>query len=545
MKIAAAQINPTIGDIAGNSEKILSHIHRARELGAQLVVFPEMAITGYPPRDLLERPWFVEQNINALSDLAAKVKEISALVGYVEKNPAPEGKSLYNAAALLEGGEIAYVSYKSLLPTYDVFDEARYFEPASGSAPIKIGGQKVALTICEDIWTDEICGPRKLYANRDPLAEMVKKKFQIIVNMSASPWNLGKEALRTELMKNQAKAYNVPVICVNQVGGNDELVFDGNSVAVDPQGNVIAHAKPFEEDLIIVDLDYNSGDQRGQALSDPEAVYRALVLGTRDYAHKCGFKKAVVGLSGGIDSALVAVIAAEALGHENVIGVSLPSPYSSDHSKADAERLARSLGIDYRVQPIHGIFDNYLVEFGKLFAGKASDLTEQNVQARIRGNILMALSNQLGCLLLTTGNKSELSTGYCTLYGDMCGGLAVISDVPKTLVYRVAKEVVNRDREVIPQNTIAKPPSAELRHNQRDSDDLPEYDVLDPILKSFIEEGKSSEEIVAAGAPKEAVDKTVRLIERSEYKRRQLTTGIRVTSKAFGVGRRVPIARKM
>lgn len=544
MKIAAAQINPTIGDIAGNVDRILTHIGRAKELGAQLVVFPELSLTGYPPRDLLERSSFVEQNINALNELAPKVKDISALVGFVEKNMAPEGKPLYNAAALLENGEIAYVCFKSLLPTYDVFDETRYFEPSAGNAPIKVGGQKVALTICEDIWTDELAGPRKLYA-KDPLGEMVKKKFQLIINMSASPWSMGKDQLRTELMKAQAKKFNVPVVCVNQVGGNDELVFDGNSVAVDPGGNIIAQAKPFEEDIIMIDLDYGAGDQHGVKLTDVEAVFRALVLGTRDYAHKCGFRKAVIGLSGGIDSSLVAVLAAEALGPENVLGVSMPTQYTSEASRADAEALARNLGIEFKSFSIQPVFESYLAEFAALFPGKPQDLTEQNIQARIRGNLLMAISNKLGHLVLSTGNKSELSTGYTTLYGDAAGGLAVLADVPKTLVYRLAREVVNRDREAIPQNVLAKPPSAELRHNQRDTDDLPEYDVLDPILKAFVEEGKSPEEMVAAGLSKDAVDKVVRLVERTEYKRRQIPAGLRVTSKAFGMGRRYPIARKL
>jgi NAD+ synthase (glutamine-hydrolysing) len=543
MKIAAAQINPTIGDISGNVEKILQYIGRARELGAQLVVFPELCLTGYPPRDLLERSTFIEQNINALGELAPKVKDISALVGFVEKNLSAEGKPLYNAAALLEGGEIAYVSFKSLLPTYDVFDESRYFEPAAGASPLKIGGQKIALTICEDIWTDEMCGPRK-YA-KDPLAEMAKKKFQLILNMSASPWSIGKDGLREELMKKQAKTYNCPVICVNQVGGNDELVFDGNSFAVDASGNIIAHAKPFEEDIILIDLDYGAGDQHGVKLTDADAVYRALVLGTRDYVHKCGFKKAVVGLSGGIDSALVATIAAEALGPDHVLGVSMPSQFTSDASKKDAEVLAKHLGIDFKTIPIQTVFDSFAGELGKVISGRPGDLADQNLQARIRGSLLMAISNKQGHLLLSTGNKSELATGYTTLYGDMAGGLDVLSDVPKTLVYRIAKEVVNSGRELIPANTINRPPSAELRHNQRDTDDLPEYEVLDPILKLYIEEGKSSEEIVAAGHAKEAVEKTIALIEKNEYKRRQSPIGLRVTSKAFGTGRRFPIARKI
>ena len=542
MKIAAAQINPTVGDIAGNVEKILTHIGRARELGAQLVVFPELAITGYPPRDLLERTSFIDKNIDALNDLASKAKDISVLVGYVEKNPVAEGKQLYNAAALLEGGELAYVTYKSLLPTYDVFDEARYFEPAGGTTPLKIGGQKIALTICEDIWTDELCGPRK-YA-KDPLAEMAKKKFGLIINMAASPWSIGREKVRAELMKAQAKQYNVPVVFVNQVGGNDELVFDGNSMAVDAQGNVLAHAKPFEEDLILIDLDYGAGDQRGLQLSDVETVYRALVTGTRDYAHKCGFKKAVVGLSGGVDSAVVAAIAADALGHDNVLGLSLPSMYTSEASKKDAESLARALGIEHKQISIQPVFDKFMDEFQKLFAGLPADTTEQNIQARVRANFLMAVSNKKNHLLLSTGNKSEIAVGYNTIYGDMCGGLAVISDVPKTLVYRLAKEVVNKDREVIPANTISRAPTAELRHNQKDSDDLPDYETLDAILKAYVEDGKSPEQIVEGGAAQDVVDKVIRLIEKSEFKRRQAPVGIRVTTKAFGTGRRFPIARK-
>jgi NAD+ synthase (glutamine-hydrolysing) len=543
MKIAAAQINPTVGDIAGNVEKILQHIGRAKELGAQLVVFPELSLVGYPPRDLLERASFIDRNIDALNDLAAKAKDISVLVGYVEKNPVAEGKQLYNAAALLEGGELAYVTYKSLLPAYDVFDESRYFEPAGGTTPIKIGSQKVALTICEDIWTDELCGPRK-YA-RDPLAEMAKKKFGLIINMAASPWSIGRDAMRAELMKAQAKQYNAPVIFVNQVGGNDELVFDGNSMAVDPQGNIIAHAKPFEEDLILIDLDYGAGDQRGLPLTDAESVYRALVTGTRDYAHKCGFTKAVVGLSGGVDSAVVAAIAADALGHDNVLGLSLPSMYTSEASKKDAETLAKTLGIEFKQISIQPIFDKYMDEFQKLFVGLPADKTEQNVQARVRASVLMGVSNKQGHLLLSTGNKSEIAVGYNTLYGDMAGGLAVLSDVPKTLVYRLAKEVVNKDREVIPANVISRAPSAELRHNQRDTDDLPAYDVLDPILKAYIEEGKTPDQIVEGGVSKEDVDRVIGLIEKAEFKRRQAPVGIRVTTKAFGTGRRFPIARKL
>jgi NAD+ synthetase len=542
MKIAAAQINPTVGDIAGNVEKILTNVGRAREMEAQLVVFPEMCITGYPPRDLLERPYFIDANSAALDDLAKKCKDIAVVVGFVEKNPA-EGKPLYNACALIENGEISHVYYKSLLPTYDVFDEDRYFEPAAGGAPVKFGATKIALTICEDIWNDELYGVSRYH--RDPVAELVKKKVGLVINISASPWWVGKEKLRTELVRRKATEHNVPVLLVNQVGGNDELVFDGASVCVNEKGDVIARAKSFEEDLVLVDLEHGAGDQRGNDGSDPDMIYRALVLGTRDYAHKCGFKKAVIGLSGGIDSALVAAIAAAALGPDNVMGVAMPSEFSSDHSRTDAAALAKALGIRYETVGIQGIFKGYLAEFDKVFAGKPKDVTEENVQARIRGNMLMAISNKLGHLVLSTGNKSELSVGYCTIYGDMCGGLSVISDVPKTMVYRIAKEVVNKDVEVIPNSTITKPPSAELKPNQKDSDALGEYDQLDPVLKAYIEDHKSPDEIAASGVPADYVKKIVRMVEIAEYKRRQAAPGLKVTSKAFGMGRRFPIARKI
>lgn len=543
MKIAAAQINPHVGNVQANLKKILEQIGKAKELGADVVLFPEMSLTGYPPRDLLERKHLIDENINALNDLAPQIQDIVVILGYVEQNLTDEGKPLYNAAAVIEKGDIAYVTYKSLLPTYDVFDEDRYFEPAAGIAPIKINGQKMALTICEDIWADELCGPRQIY-HKDPIEELAKKKVQMILNISASPWSIGKDAVRKELIQAQAKKYEVPVVFCNQVGGNDELVFDGNSFAVDAKGEIISHAKSFEEDLILIDLDYNTGDLRAQNLSDLEATYRALITGTRDYAHKCGFTKAVVGLSGGIDSALVACIAAEALGAGNVLGITMPSGHSSEGSQSDSEHLARNLGIEFKNVPIQGLFDGYLSTFGTIFGETAQDVTEENIQARIRGNILMATSNKLGHLVLSTGNKSELATGYCTLYGDMAGGLSVISDLPKTMVYQIAREVVNGDGEVIPKSTVNKAPSAELRPNQKDSDSLPAYDVLDPILKLYIEEQKSAEEIIEAGHPKERVEQVVALVERAEYKRRQMPPGLRVTEKAFGIGRRIPIASK-
>lgn len=541
MKIALAQINPIVGNIRGNTDKILLNVGRAKESGAELVIFPEMAVTGYPPRDLLERPYFIDENLSTLVTFSLRVRDIAMIVGFVDKNPEPTGRPLYNAAALIENGEISSVHYKSLLPTYDVFDEDRYFEPAAGNMPVKIGSRRTAITICEDIWTDEICGPRKRY-HRDPLAEMAKKKMNLIVNLSASPYAMGKDKQRETLMKNLAVKYQSPVAFCNQVGGNDELVFDGNSMVVDAAGNVIARGRPFGEDLVVIDLDAANAPVAEPLPDDIHSVYQAMVLGTRDYAHKCGFRKAVVGLSGGIDSALVACVATAALGAQNVLGVAMPSQFNAATSLTDAEALAKNLGIEFKTVPIQNIYGQYLEEFHKLFAGTKSDTTEENIQARIRGNILMAISNKQGHLVLSTGNKSEISTGYCTLYGDMAGGLAVISDVPKTLVYRLAREVVNRERAVIPESIVTKAPSAELRPHQKDSDTLPEYDVLDPILKAYIEDGLSAEQIVAQGFDAKIVGDVVRRVEVNEYKRRQAAPGLKVTSKAFGYGRRIPIA---
>jgi NAD+ synthetase len=513
--------------LAGNVDKILTFCGKAREAEAQLVVFPEMALCGYPPRDLVERTWWVEEQIKALDELKAKIKGITAIVGYVERNPIDEGKSLFNAAAVIENGDIAYITNKCLLPTYDVFDEERYFEPGRSALVVKVGDKKIAITICEDLWTDEVCGPRKLY-HKDPLEEVKKKRFQLIVNLSASPWWLGKEKLREQLVKNKAKENNVPVLLVNQVGGNDELLFDGTSICSNEKGDIIATAKSFEEDLMMVDLQYGAGDAHGTAGSDPEMIYRALVMGTRDFAHKCGFTKAVVGLSGGIDSAVVAAIATQALGADNVTGITMPSEFSSEGSKTDSAAVAKNLGIHFSTIPIQGIYKQYTSELGRTLEGKKFDVTEENLQSRIRGNMLMAVSNKLGHLVLSTGNKSELATGYCTLYGDMAGGLAVI----------------NKDREIIPSSTMTKAPSAELRANQKDSDTLPPYDVLDPILEQYIVQRKGPTEIIASGVNAEVVKKVVAMVEKAEYKRRQMAPGLKVTSKAFGVGRRYPIARK-
>jgi NAD+ synthase (glutamine-hydrolysing) len=544
MKLACAQINPTVADIDGNLAKIQENLEKAKELGAELVLFPELTLTGYPPRDLLEREHFVERNLAALDELAPKVGGITAIVGFVDRNPLPEGKSLYNAAAVIAEGQIISIHYKSLLPTYDVFDEDRYFEPAKGNAPVKIGDKRVAITICEDIWTDEICGPRKLY-HKDPLAEMAKKKLDLIVNISASPYFIGKEKLRIELLRAQAAAYGAPVVLCNQVGGNDELVFDGTSVCVGADGKLVSRARSFEEDLTFTDLEYGAGDMHGEEFEDARMAYKALVLGTRDYCRKCGFSKVVLGLSGGVDSAVVAAIAAEALGSDNVTGVIMPSKFSSAQSTADAEAVGKNLGINLMTIPIHAPHDAFLAQLRPHFQGRPENTAEENLQARIRGNYLMALSNKLGWLVLSTGNKSETAVGYCTIYGDMAGGLAVISDVPKTLIYRLAREVINHGHEVIPSTILTKEPTAELRPNQKDSDSLPPYDRLDPILQLYIEERKSPEEIVEAGHDAAVVADVVRRVELNEYKRRQAAPGLKITSKSFGIGRRYPIARKI
>jgi NAD+ synthase (glutamine-hydrolysing) len=548
MKIALGQLNYTVGDLEGNGMKILDAYHRACARGAELVVFSELAITGYPPRDLLLKRSFVSDTKAALERLASRMNMAPAIVGYVDVNEEKAGRPFRNAAAVIEGGAVRRHLWKTLLPTYDVFDEDRYFEPGDAVAPVMIGGTRVAVTICEDIWNEEAFWRGKqdrsgqpLY-QRDPIGELCAAGADLIVNISASPYVLGKERLRHDLLKTVVAHHRRPLVYVNQVGGNDELVFDGNSMAFDAQGRLLAQSRAFEEDLVIVDTAATT-PVKLRAPSEEESLYHALVLGLRDYAGKCGFKGLVLGLSGGIDSAVAGVLAAAAVGPGNVIGVSMPSRFSSDHSKSDAELLANHLGIRYLtipIEPAHKAFGDMLAA---AFAGTDPGAAEENIQARIRGVILMALSNKFGHMLITTGNKSEMATGYCTLYGDMCGGLAVISDVPKMLIYRLAKWI-NRDRDIIPSGSITKPPSAELRPNQTDQDSLPPYDQLDRILKAYVEEYRSAAEIIAGGEDARVVRDVARRIDLNEYKRKQAPPGLKVSGKAFGIGRRMPIAQR-
>jgi len=540
MRIALAQINPTIGDFAGNEAKILEAARRGEAEELDLVVFPELAIPGYPPRDLLLKSDFIAKNLAVLQRLAAASGKTALMVGYAGENKSSTGRPCTNEAALLQGGKITATRQKSLLPTYDVFDEDRYFQPGKDNLPATVNGHSCGLSICEDIWNDEDFWPHRLYGF-NPIAGLVSAGAEVILNISASPWNVGKEKLRHDMLASLARKSRRPVLLCNMAGGNDELIFDGTSMAFNAEGGLIARAKSFEEDFVVVDTS-NSPVLKPPLAPEEENIYKALVLGLRDYLRKCGFKSAVLGLSGGIDSALVACLAVEALGAKNVRGVSLPSRYSSPGSLEDARLLAARLGIAYDVIPIEPPFASVRQQLEPVFRGLAEDTTEENIQARLRGVILMALSNKFGSLVLTTGNKSELAVGYCTLYGDMCGGLAVISDVPKTMVYRLARWI-NRDRELIPASSLTKPPSAELRPNQTDQDTLPPYDILDAILEQSVVEARSLPDIVALGFNEADVRRVVRLIEQNEYKRRQAAPGLKVTSKAFGVGRRIPIAQ--
>ena len=543
MRIVLGQINTTVGDFLGNSAKIIEYAQRARSTRADLILFPELSICGYPPRDLVERPWFVERNRESAELIARETPGIAVICGLVTPAKSSTGKSVLNSAALLRDGKIAFVQSKRLLPTYDVFDEMRNFAPADHQQLIVLDGNPVALTICEDAWNDKHFWDRRLYGV-DPVEELIGAGGKVLLNISASPFYLHKREFRRDMLAAIAKNYHVPVVFVNQIGGNDSLVFDGSSMVLGPDGRVIAQAKSFEEDFLCVDTETLTGDMHPQVEGEEASAYAALVLGTRDYVRKCGFQRVVLGLSGGIDSALTACVAVDALGRENVIGIGMPGPYSSQGSIDDSAELAKNLGIPFEVIPIGGIFDSYLQSLQPVFAGRKADVTEENVQARIRGSLMMAISNKFGALLLTTGNKSEIGVGYCTLYGDMCGGLAVISDVPKTLVYRLARYVNSRAR-VIPESTIEKPPSAELRPDQRDSDSLPPYEVLDTILEAYVEDNESAETIAAKhGYDLQLVRNVTRMVDKSEYKRQQAAPGIKISEKAFGFGRRYPIAAR-
>ena len=554
MRLAIAQIDYTIGAFEANFEAMAAAVARARTAQVDLVIFTELATVGYPPCDLLERPDFIDRNLDQLQRVAQlSDDDLGILVGFVDRNLSGSGKPLFNAVALCDGGEVVARSNKCLLPTYDVFDEARYFQPGTSVGPLDFRGVKIGVSVCEDVWADPDLDGLSLYT-RDPVLELIHRGSQILVNLSASPFELGKAAERRELVRRYAADSGRYFVYANQVGGNDELVFDGHSMIFDGRGQVVARAHDFAEDLLVYEVPDDAlsgargsagrpGEIRETASSPQAEALAALELGVRDYVQKCGFDSVLLGLSGGIDSALTAAIAARALGPDKVLGVAMPTRYSSAGSVTDAEAVAANLGIDYRLIPIDGIFQSYLEGLGPVFEGLEADVTEENIQARIRGAVLMALSNKFGRLVLATGNKSELAVGYCTLYGDMCGGLAVIADVPKTLVYELARHL-NAEGEVIPESTISKPPSAELRPDQADQDSLPPYEVLDRIVEAWVKEHRSVEEIIAEGLDPQAVRQVVRLITVNEYKRRQAAPGIKITAKAFGVGRRYPIAAR-
>ena len=543
MKIALAQINTTIADFEGTVRKVADYVARAKGAGAGLIAFPELTITGYTPRDLVEVSGFVTKNLKALEEIAKLAKGIEIIAGFVDRNPKTGGKSLFNSAALCREGKVVGRYNKNLLPSYDVFDEGRYFEPGAKTGLWTVLGKKCGISICEDSWNDKLFWEKRLYP-RDPIEEQVNVGAKFLLNIAASPFSIGKPQLRRDMLAALALKHGVPVFYVNLVGGNDELVFDGRSLVVSDRGEIVAEAKGYEEDILIVDLDRLNEKRTAAplpAIDDTESVFQTLVLGVRDYVQKCGFKKVVLGLSGGIDSTLTAIIACEALGVENVLGVMMPSPYSSEGSGRDARLLAKNLGMCVEEYPIAPVYAAYRELFHR--AGDP-DLADENVQARIRGNILMALSNRHGYLVLSTGNKSELAVGYCTLYGDMSGGMSVISDVPKMMVYDLCRWI-QKKRPVIPEAVFTKPPSAELKPNQTDQDSLPPYEILDAILKAYVEEHRSEEEIAGLGFDAKVVADVVRRIKQNEYKRRQAAPGIKITSKAFGIGRRYPIARKI
>lgn len=548
MKIAIAQINPVIGDFEFNSRLIKSFAAKAIKQGCDLAVFPELAITGYPPRDLLEKKDFIDTNLSYLSRLADEIRGIGVLCGFVDKNTVNEGNSLYNSAALFENGKILHKINKRLLPTYDVFDESRYFEAGAECTPYNYKNKKIGITICEDAWNDSNNSPEKKKYHMNPVGLMIKNGANLLINISASPFHMGKQQFRWNMFGAIARKYKVPFIFANQVGGNDSVLFDGTSAVFSTNGKIVALARDFEEDIIFYDTDRQSGtflEENMHPVSgcDTESVLKALIMGTRDYVKKCGFSKVVLGLSGGIDSALTAFIAARAIGPENVLTLFMPSAYTSKENYEDTGKLAENIGTKFEIIPIDSIFAEFLKLVSPSFKESEPEVTEQNIQARIRGTILMALSNRENRILLSTGNKSELAVGYCTLYGDMNGGLAVISDIPKTIVYEIA-HFINREKEIIPANIIKKAPSAELKPDQTDRDDLPPYDLLDSILKGYIEELKGANELIAEGFDSKLVEDVISRVDRNEYKRHQAAPGLKVTSKAFGYGRRYPLAQR-
>jgi NAD+ synthetase len=545
MKIAIAQINPIVGDFDYNFERIKNFSLQALQLQCDLVVFSELVITGYPPQDLLERKDFVDANLACLDRLVRSIHGIGVICGFVDRNPGDKGKPLFNSAILFEDGNILHKVHKQLLPTYDIFDEMRYFEPGGQSPPYAYKGHRVGLTVCEDAWNDEDIFQRRIY-DTDPVAQFIEADADLVINISASPYYLGHKEFRWNMFEFMARKYSVPVMFANQVGGNDSILFDGSSTAYDKNGKTVARAADFEEDLVIFDsntLKPQPTHIHETSTSDAEAIFKGLVMGTRDYVTKCGFSKVVLGLSGGIDSALTACIAVSALGRENVSAVFMPSQYTSQENFEDTEKLSENLGIVQTRIPIDSLFKEFLKSLSPAFQGTEPDITEQNIQARIRGNLLMALSNKHGALVLATGNKSELAVGYCTLYGDMTGGLAVISDIPKTMVYDLAR-FINRDNALIPPRIISKAPSAELKPDQTDQDDLPPYEMLDAILKGYIEDFKSADELVQTGFDKMIVEDVIYRVDRNEYKRHQAAPGLKVTSKAFGYGRRFPMVQR-
>jgi NAD+ synthetase len=541
MKIGFLQLNSTIGDFAANKKKLLAGYGKAVSLGAEFVLAPELFLCGYPPRDLLLRADFIEANLEALDDVAKKAGPVPLCLGFVDKNSERPGRALRNAAAILQNGKIAWRTNKCLLPTYDVFDEDRYFEPAKTIAPFEFNGRKLAVTICEDIWNDEDFWPERLY-RRDPVKDAISRGADMVLNISASPWHDGKENVRLEMLRRVARDEKIPLAQVNLVGANDELIFDGHSVALDARGNVIVMGNGFAEDVLVADM--AAAGQPPVSFPRREAqIFSALSLGIRDYVRKCGFKSVILGLSGGVDSALTAVLAADALGKENVLGVAMPARYSSEGSLTDAEALAKNLGIRFEVLPIEPVFLAVEEQLRNVFAKLKPDQTEENVQSRLRGTTLMALSNKFNGLVLTTGNKSEMAVGYCTLYGDMNGALAPLADVFKTDIYKIARWV-NREREVIPQNSIDKPPSAELRPNQKDQDSLPPYETLDAILDLYVVKNLSCEQIIEKGFDAVMVGDVLNKINFTEYKRRQAAPGLKISPRAFGMGRRIPIAQR-